>query len=62
LGGILHVPGREARFESQTGWIEHIIENMFNKKKVLPEVGAEWLIEAIFERHSPCSSPLSFST
>jgi hypothetical protein len=37
----------------QTGWIEHVIESMLNEKKVLPEVGVEWLIEAIFERHRP---------
>jgi hypothetical protein len=37
----------------QTGWIEDVIESMFNKKKVLPEVGVEWLIESVFERHRP---------
>jgi hypothetical protein len=36
-----------------TGWIEHVTESMFNKEKIPAEVGMEWLIEAIFERHRP---------
>jgi hypothetical protein len=37
----------------QTCWIEQVTESMLNKEKVLPEVGVEWLIEAIFDRHRP---------
>jgi hypothetical protein len=36
---------------NRTGWIQQIIESMYNKEKVLPEVAIEWLIEAIFELH-----------
>jgi hypothetical protein len=42
------------KLAKQTGWIGHIIiENMLNKERVLPEVGVEWLIEAIFEQFRP---------
>jgi hypothetical protein len=37
----------------RTGWVDHIFESMFNKVKVLPEMGVEWLIEVIFERYRP---------
>jgi hypothetical protein len=36
-----------------TGWIENVTESMYNKEKIPAEVGTEWLIEAIFERHRP---------
>jgi hypothetical protein len=41
------------RTARQTRWIEQVTESMLNKEKVLPEVGVEWLIEALFERHRP---------
>jgi hypothetical protein len=37
----------------QTQWIEQVTESMLKHEKVLPEVGVEWLIEALFERHRP---------
>ena len=36
----------------QTHWIEQVTQSMY-EEKILPEVGAEWLIEAIFERYGP---------
>jgi hypothetical protein len=37
----------------QTRWIEQVTESMLDKEKVLPEVGVEWLIESLYERHRP---------
>jgi hypothetical protein len=45
---------RSFRMSAQsTGWIENVTESMVNKEKIPAEVGTEWLIEAIFERHRP---------
>jgi hypothetical protein len=37
----------------KTNWIAQVTESMFNTDRVLSDVGLEWFIEAIYERHRP---------